>query len=331
MPSKPSALILDGDGPRQLSLVETARGLGLPKNWNLPDSALSAKLISNSASLYHWEYVSQCFLKMIHSLKAGPTVAKSKDPDVPTTPNETTLEEDWPEWKPPDMTPGGVWHQARVDRLKWACSFYDKSDLLFEDGLAKLAIHRQNYDDTGPAPKRLQLLWWEFPQSQWEDIRLGGSMNFLKEPIHQIAPNSPMTAEELKVAEEFVDELIALGVLREPANDNEVPIDVLTNAPLFTVPKPGQPGQYRCIADMLCLPEDKTRLLGTTPSFCLEHPTSLTRCIMGGSRPSLTFPNTSTTSPLGLKIAHILGYFTLRLRFSLFTLDYLWEVVTPPL
>ena len=45
--------------------------------------------------------------------------------------------------------------------------------------------------------------------------------------------------------------MIALGVLWEPANDNEVPIDVLTNAPVFTVSKPGQPGQYRCIADML--------------------------------------------------------------------------------
>jgi hypothetical protein len=158
---------------------------------------------------------------------------------------------DFPEWRPPDMSPGSPWHEARLKRLRWAANFYDNSEELIGQGIRQLAIHRTNYDEHGPAPTQLQLLWWEFPESSWDDIRLGGSMNFLSEPKHQLTPNSPMNAEELQVAGEFVDELVALGVLREPIDSAGHPVDVVTNAPLFTVPKPGQPGQYRCIADML--------------------------------------------------------------------------------
>jgi hypothetical protein len=150
------------------------------------------------------------------------------------------------------MSPGSPWYVAQINRLQWAAGFYDDSEKLVDEGIQQLDIHRGNYDETGPAPKRLQLLWWEFPQSSWDDVRLGGSMNFLSEPKHQITPNSPMNAEELQVAGEFVDKLVALdGVLREPTDKNGMPVDVVTNAPLFTVPKPGQPGQYRCITDML--------------------------------------------------------------------------------
>jgi hypothetical protein len=84
----------------------------------------------------------------------------------------------------------------------------------------------------------------------WDDVRIGGSMNFMREPDHRILPNSEMKEEELAVATAFVDELMALGVLREPLTSTGEPMDI-ANAPLFTVPKPGQPGQYRCIADML--------------------------------------------------------------------------------
>lgn len=149
----------------------------------------------------------------------------------------------------PDMTPGGEWHSAHVARLRWAASFYDNSEGLVTEGLAQLAIHHLNCDEYGPAPKGLQLSWWEFPESSWDDVWLSGSMNLLTEPKHQILPNSPMNDEELKVAKEFVDELVALGVLRPPTDAKGQPVDIFTNAPLFTVPKPGQPGQYHCIAD----------------------------------------------------------------------------------
>ena len=143
-----------------------------------------------------------------------------------------------------------------------------------------LARHRANYNALGPAPKCLQLLWWEFPQSQWDEIRDGGSMNFLKEPKHQITPNAPMSEDELAVAGEFVDELIALGVLREPIDDSGVPIDIVTNAPLFTVPKPGQPGQYRCIADML--KGGQNDVVGNDPVILPRAPHILDEMYHGG-------------------------------------------------
>ncbi len=44
----------------------------------------------------------------------------------------------------------------------------------------------------------------------------------------------------------FVTELIELGVLIRAA---DIGVEVCNNFPLFLVPKAGQPGQYRCIAD----------------------------------------------------------------------------------
>ena len=58
--------------------------------------------------------------------------------------------------------------------------------------------------------------------------------------------NAEMTDSKLVAATEFVDELVSLGVLCE-ADEG---MKILSNAPLFVVPKAGQPGQWRCIADM---------------------------------------------------------------------------------
>jgi hypothetical protein len=52
-----------------------------------------------------------------------------------------------------------------------------------------------------------------------------------------------MTTEEHAIAVAFVDELSALGVVG-PTTEQ-----ILNNCPIFTVPKAGQPGLYRCIAD----------------------------------------------------------------------------------
>lgn len=62
MPSKPGGWIIEGDGPQQLLLKETSQGLGVPKEWNLPHSLYSAKLLTNTMSVYHEEYLNQCFL-----------------------------------------------------------------------------------------------------------------------------------------------------------------------------------------------------------------------------------------------------------------------------
>ena len=45
---------------------------------------------------------------------------------------------------------------------------------------------------------------------------------------------------------EFVDELRDLGILVDPSEDMEVK----SNAPLFAIPKSGQPGQFRVICNM---------------------------------------------------------------------------------
>jgi hypothetical protein len=55
-----------------------------------------------------------------------------------------------------------------------------------------------------------------------------------------------MTDEQVEIAAEFIDELWQIGVFEEIPEGSEM----YANAPLFTVPKPGQPGQWRVIADM---------------------------------------------------------------------------------
>jgi hypothetical protein len=69
--------------------------------------------------------------------------------------------------------------------------------------------------------------------------------NFSRDPIALIQPNSDMTEEQIDVSEDFLSELVDLGALLEV--DYEY---VKTNSPIFCLPKPGQPGQCRVLADM---------------------------------------------------------------------------------
>lgn len=158
MPSKPGAWIHDLDGPRTLFLEEIAKGLGVPKEWNVAKEAYSAKLISNTASLFHWEYLSQCFLLSVTTKPAPPVVPSLEPTPTNLPPADDDDGYDFPEWRPPDMSPGSPWYAARIKRLERAASFYENSSELIAEGIQQLAIHRENYDETGPAPKRLQLL-----------------------------------------------------------------------------------------------------------------------------------------------------------------------------
>ena len=67
-----------------------------------------------------------------------------------------------------------------------------------------------------------------------------------------------------------------LKVLREP----EEGCEIVANAPLFTVPKPGQPGQYRCIADMLKGGQNES--VGSDPVFLPRAPHILEQLYTGG-------------------------------------------------
>jgi hypothetical protein len=149
-------------------------------------------------------------------------------------------------WKPPNLRPCSAWTRERTFSLIQAALQYDDPGAIIEDGMWKLANHHLNYTTEGPNATRLQLLWWEFPMKSWEELRTGCSMNFLCPPDERITPNSEMTAEQVVIAAEFVDELVDLGILTIRVR----PGGMVTNGPLFCLPKPGQPGQWRILSDM---------------------------------------------------------------------------------
>jgi hypothetical protein len=71
-------------------------------------------------------------------------------------------------------------------------------------------------------------------------------MNFMETSLPVLEENDNMTESQLTIAVAFVAELISLRVLAL------VPHGVLLMkvCPIFLVAKPGQPDQWRCIADM---------------------------------------------------------------------------------
>ena len=144
----------------------------------------------------------------------------------------------------PDLEIGSTFFLQRVHNLKTAIA---KLNLDFtstlNQGLDLLGAHRANYGPEGPS--HLVLLWWEWPQLHWNDLRTGSTMNFMETPTPSQVPNQDLKGPALKAAVQFVDELISLKVLCKPPPS--VPVD--NNFPLFLVAKPGQPGQFRTIAD----------------------------------------------------------------------------------
>jgi hypothetical protein len=153
-------------------------------------------------------------------------------------------DDEW-EWRVPDLSEGAAWHQARVANLRRARKSLPNAATLYTKGLEALRIHRKNYDDNGGI-YRLQLLWWEFAPEHWEALQNGCPMNFLTEPTDGIVTKAPLTEEQVEITAEFIDELQAIGVF-EPIPDG---VEMQANCPLFAVAKPGQPGQWRIIADM---------------------------------------------------------------------------------
>ena len=249
MPAVPGRWIKTDRGIRRLMNEEICRGLGAPKEWNLTPEVMTAANISKSTSVYHWEYIGQSLSLNFpttpvdkHSISNGSNPLARHEAGHQDAALTSTIT-----WRPPDLSKDGEWYKARVARLKASALRYPNFHQVVKEGLEDLDRHRTNYNEDGPNPTTLQLLWWEFPIEHQEDVRQGASMNFLKEPTPGLTQNSDMTDEQLVAAGEFVDELISLGVLQMPPKDRET----LLNAPLFVLPKAGQPGQWRCIADML--------------------------------------------------------------------------------
>jgi hypothetical protein len=71
-------------------------------------------------------------------------------------------------------------------------------------------------------------------------------MNFMKTPEPGLEENVKMTESQLKIVVDFVSGLISLGILALIPKS----FLLLNSCPLFMVPKPVQPDQWRRIADM---------------------------------------------------------------------------------
>jgi hypothetical protein len=251
MPEHIGSWIAEGKkGERRLQSAEVAKGKGVPSEWLTKGLELDNKAVAETTCLHIWSAVCNevgqwlWHTNLPPSLKGGGTTA-----EVPLStrtvgqPSKTTVKEE-AEWayELPDLSFGGAWYEAQVRKLKEVVQGRSNAKTLLREGLEALEIHRGNYTDHGP--KYLQVLWWEFPETHREAVRVGSSMRFLVDPGTELVENPPLTPEQLEVVCEFVEELRSLGVLRPATRP------LRRVCPLFVVEKPGQKGQWHCIADM---------------------------------------------------------------------------------
>ena len=248
MPSVMGAYIRTEKGTRRLMPEESGRGLGIPKEWKVNPKEITKGLLERTTSLFHWEYLSATLsraareAKESNPLSPSLTWAEMRDKSRPVPVSHVPFS-----WKPPDLREGQEWHNKRVANLHKAAESCPDPATAIKEGMEALRTHRGNYTLEGPAAKKLKLLWWEFPKEHWKPLREGSRMNFLRPPEPMIHDNAVMDEEQTQVAANFVDELLDLEAVRTPAEGRAI----LTTAPLFVVPKEGQEGEWRVIADML--------------------------------------------------------------------------------
>ena len=282
MPEVTREWIETSSGFRQIHRDEIGKGLGIPSQW-ITDHP--RRPFESLVGIHLWNGISEGIAPLLTAMGMGERGTSSPVPEpVPAqTPNPPDLisigfeseTEPW-RWDPPDLRPGRAWYRSRVRSLKRAARHYPESQQpqIISDGKGDLARHRNNYGPEGP--KHLQLLWWEFPKEHWEDIRVGASMNFLKEPPIGLTKNANMDPEQLVIAAEFADELLALGIIeRAPLDD-----PILANCPLFIVIKPFQPGQWRSIAD--CKKGGQNTTMGPGPVYLPQAHIILQQLYSGG-------------------------------------------------
>ena len=270
MPNCIGAIIDAPKGPRRLQADEVARGLGCPSKILKVGPPLSAATLRHTTSVFIWEALAQPIRGVDLPPPLPVEVFETWDALSPLSgdgfANRAQSTHTEFEWAPPDLAEGSPWHQARVQNLRQACNRCGhRSDMLFQEGLEILRVHRGNCASTGASVKQLQLLWWEFPPEHWDSLREGSRVGFLTEPPGIIHPNSPMDEEQLRVAAQFVDELLEIGAIGLPPPG----VTPTTNTPLFCVPKPGQPGEWRVTAD--CEAGGQNSHIGSDP-VCLNRP-----------------------------------------------------------
>jgi len=163
MPSHPGAFIQTEKGTRHLQNDELAGGLGVPEKGRI--SLLSPYTSSGTPPACSTGNISKTVVSQVRprpssSLPQADLVAqgiKGIATDLPPF-----------EWRPSDLAEGGVWHQRPVASLREAVASYPEPADLFTEGLEILRIHRGNYDEAGPNPTRLQILWWQWPLLSFE-------------------------------------------------------------------------------------------------------------------------------------------------------------------
>jgi hypothetical protein len=239
MPAWPGRLIETPKGVRRILNDEVALGQGVPKSW-LSDHYPRGSTVRKTVALHLLEYLSG-WLVMSSNDDAMATTVGSDDATTDTKDDQQTQFT----WTPPDLSPRSAWARERTYNLIQVAMWYEDPGFLIEEGMEMLIRHRSNYTVEGPNPTHLQLLWWEFPMESWDELREGCLMNFLHPPDEAITPNTEMTPEQVTIAAGFVEELVTLGVLIKVK-----PGEMVTNGPLFCLPKPGQPGQWRVLSDM---------------------------------------------------------------------------------
>ena len=159
MPPRIGATIKTDRGFRRIKPDEFCRGLGFTKH----DAAkMNSRVASRTTSLFHWEYLSPIFsgTPTTEPSSSSPVLAESIPViDLITSENDDPVPSFDFAWRPPDLSEGGDWYNTRLSNLRRACQNYPNSEELFDEGLSLLKIHRNNYDEDGPNPTFLQLLW----------------------------------------------------------------------------------------------------------------------------------------------------------------------------
>ena len=262
MPDKIGSWVATDRGIRRLQAEELAKAKGLPSEWRNKQLSIPSESTSPATALHIWTEVCDSLSSWLKEPHLGTARGNLPSSEVPVTgppskpgdevetqsssrpSSPTGLEEAEREWiyELPDLTMGSPWYVERVQNLQRAIIGRPDYDELLAEGLDALEVHRTNYTDEGP--KFLQVLWWEFPPLHREAVRIGSSMRFLIDPGDELVPNPPLTPEQVLVVEEFINELVDLGVVRKATRP------LRRVCPTFVVEKAGQPGQWRCIADM---------------------------------------------------------------------------------
>ena len=240
-------IYIPNKGIRRIILEEMIQLKGLTSSRY---SNVSLQVLTASVEQHVWAAFGELIYPFLFSplrTTTNPTVSGKRGEKLITRTHQDAIDpqiiSSWT-WKPPDLSIGSPFYNQRVGNLRKALTTLGKGhEHLFQEGIDILARHRQNYGPNGPTS--LTILWWEWPRIHWEELRNGASMNFMETPSPGLTPNQQLKGEALVTAIKFTDELINLKVLRKSTDQDKV----VNNFPLFLVPKPGQPGEYRCIAD----------------------------------------------------------------------------------